>query len=1719
MFGDTQADESDLFGGQNFLSPELAQATIDGYNRQIKQIDEQIAKLEASLKRAEGVTQTEIGEAAGVAPAESAYGANNTLVTTDQYEELKRRMKEKLRGQANAGFDPEILSIGVQMAMYHIEAGARKFADFAKRMIDDLGDAIRPYLQGIYENARRAPGMEELRKAMDSTETVDDFDVDNFDKQSQSTNKQDDFIAAVEQRMADGKQININVLRALAASLEMGEVKDTELQEMTERAIINMARRVTELGLGEKETFDSIVNLYNAQPTISMRSSERIEKQQYSTPIPMAYLADMFVKNGLGKGIVLEPSAGNGMMVFGLPSAQVEVNEIDPVRAQMLVGQGFRSITMRDGREPFEGKKYDGIVTNPPFGSSPEINVDGTPISGLEEQMVINALNAMKDGGKAAIIIGGHTKYTKFGALASQKGFFNYLYSRYNVVDVINVNGDLYAKQGTKYPVRLILIDGGKSDVQRIKEIANSKGGKVLAPVKQNARAEVVNTFEELYNRVSDDIRNRTGQPDAANEQEGNGGKHEGTPTDSHTEHTGHGGQPVRGSENVRPDNNVGSGTSTVHNGTMGTSRPEGVNVNEEQTGGRPNGNNGSTAVPTGTRPNATQPQQGNGSVAKPSSSVGANPKSESGVGPRGQLFGVSESIKEGPKKVQVNIGDEKVAYPKQSKSNDVGTVVPAAQAQALGKVLSDFGDIDQFVQDELGYSSKEEMYNALSAEQVDGVALAIKKAKEGKALIIGDETGIGKGRQAAAMIRWAVRQGKKPIFVTEKPDLFSDIYRDLVDIGSGELVPFIVNAREAKSNITDNDGNVVYKGSTPEELKRVEDYVGNYGTLPNGYDFAVITYSQLQDGTMDYEDGTKKARSYGKKQPSAQTLKNKQSAQAKRDMIEKLARDNYIVMDEAHNAAGTNGGGAMFWRFIVPRTKAVTFLSATFAKRPENMPIFALKTSISEANVSPEELIQAIEQGGVTLQEIMSKGLVENGEMVRRAKSFEGVTVDWLPMKGDTKTAKEKYNTTIELFNEIIQFQREFIDPIINNINEDIAEIQEELGHKKGTANMGVTNTPFASKTFNLVRQIILMSKVEEAADMAIEEFKAGRKPLIALDNTMEGFMNEAFAGLDSNGAEEPDFSLVFKKGLDGVFRMTRKDADGNESDDVIRLSELPKDGQERYYELVEKINKTSVGLSISPIDAIKRKMTEAGLRVGELTGRHTEMVYNEDGTVKVQNRRDRDKKKIMREFNNGDIDAIIINKSSSTGVSLHSNKKFKDQKPRTMIIAQSQLDVNGEVQMRGRINRTGQVNLPKYIYIVSPVPAEGRLTMMLKHKLASLDANTTSSQKSKQNEIDIVDFLNKYGDKVVVEWLKDNMDMVDKLLDPFKWNDKGEDEIEKYEGVKLASRVALLTTERVALLTTEEQERFYQEVSERYTAYIDYLNGIGQNDLEITTMPLNAELKSSEVLVSGKNPGSGNVFADNANLERYEVDVLRKPMRASEVKKQMEQLTGGVDRYEYRDKLREQLNAATQKKLDELQAEQDEATKEAQEKAEAKLRKLAEKKPENYPESDMPAFIQSVRTTAAEEVAKKFEKRRAKINRNRENMDYVFRNVSAGRVVSVPVGKKGDARFYTQGMLMGYRVKGDSMNPSSVIAVFATLDSRRRVEIPLSMTEDFEALVRDSQFNMGELDKITLDNWDSVVPDKQRKEVYIITGNIIQAMSTANEGQLISFTTKDGL
>jgi N12 class adenine-specific DNA methylase len=101
---------------------------------------------------------------------------NHKLVSTERYEELKKRLRAKL-GQLNMGIDPEIIAIGSEMAVYHIEGGARKFVDYAKAMIVDVGDVVRPYLKSFYNAVRDMPEAEQFADEMTPYDEVRQFNV------------------------------------------------------------------------------------------------------------------------------------------------------------------------------------------------------------------------------------------------------------------------------------------------------------------------------------------------------------------------------------------------------------------------------------------------------------------------------------------------------------------------------------------------------------------------------------------------------------------------------------------------------------------------------------------------------------------------------------------------------------------------------------------------------------------------------------------------------------------------------------------------------------------------------------------------------------------------------------------------------------------------------------------------------------------------------------------------------------------------------------------------------------------------------------------------------------------------------------------------------------------------------------------------------------------------------------------------------------------------------------------------------------------------------------------------------------------------------------------------------------------------------------------------------------------------------------------------------
>lgn len=1707
---------------------------------------------------------------------DAAVAASNKKVN-DLWDMLKNAGKDEISASF-VGLNsrqlevlPKLVSAMAENAYLRIKRGMHNLEDVVKEMRKEFAPAAKLFkkedVDAIYEqmmNIRYRDGEQRmsLKDWADYYEKTSPKHQENLVGDSKDAEErkmaEKKFIDAVNLQLAFKHKFNgIVELRKIAERVGLKDIKDTDLQELAETAIVKRARGIASSeSTNDAVKFERIKTLYENQPSLNQRDSERVMKQQYSTPAPYAFLADMYVK-GNGKVIesALEPSAGNGMLTIGLPMDKVHVNDIDAQRLANLRRQGFKNVTSQDGTQPFADKDVDVVVTNPPFGSATPKEYDGYKISSLEGQMAINALESMKDDGRAAIIIGGKTEYAKNGSLnPKDKAFLGYLYSHYNVEDVINVDGSLYAKQGTSYPTRIILINGRRNyDPEH----------KVFPPVEKDARAETVKDYDELYKRIEDDILRSTEQPvDIRRKEKREGDKPSGREnvSDSTEENGGRG----------------RLGTTTVHDGTPENSEPTELDPSTRPVGqsedadGRPveatgngdsntDGRGGQTSVPKsgpadgGSERGGNEPSGGNEPLRNGNGENGREPGVRHGSGH------IQQPLENTPKEEKKqSLTTEKVKYKPHSAAYSIGAVVPARQKEALDNVLNKLGDADQYLVDNLGYNDKEDLYAHLAAEQIDAVALGLKQMEKGNGFIIGDQTGIGKGRQAAAIIRYAVKQGRIPISFTQKANLFSDTYRDLNDIGSPELRPFIL-ASSNEGNIKVNydeevkglDGQtttvrkqkVVYKVPSKTETERVLKYIAENGKLPEGYDYILTTYSQIRNGMEEFKGGKWKA----KKKVTA----TDRNGQMKRDAIKRIAENSVFILDESHDAAG-EGSGSAFIQDVLPKVKGVTFLSATYAKTPDAMKLYALKTDLGSKNKEEGEkgddswkVLNAIKKGGAVFQEIMSQALTKSGQMIRRERDMTGVTIDWNPLtenEVEIQGQRDKFDNIFGIFNDILNFQRTYVDAKLGQMSDDLAFIQGSVDHTPGTKDMGIGNVTFASKAYNVVQQALFSIKAEKVADYAIEAIKNGEKPVIAVNNTMGSMIDEYPMGVEM---DMPDLNSTLMKGLEGILRYTEKNDMGDQVNSTLRVEELGEEAVARYNEIKQKIASVSSGLSISPIDVIKHRLEEAGYKVGELTGRNTEMVYTEDGKVIRKNRTDKNKNALADRFNNGDLDALIINRSAAAGISLHASSKYKDQRQRTMIFAQMQGNINDEVQIRGRIDRTGQVRRGKYVYLVSAIPAEQRLMMMFKNKLKSLDANTTSSQKSKFNEVDVQDFTNKYGDEIVLQYMAQHPEYYNKLADPLGWGfmEYARDGLsigELKSGMKPnITSPAYEVMKRLTLLPVKEQEIVLKDISDSYSQKIKQLNDMGMNDLEMTDMPLEAKTLKREVWKEGSDPGGDNAFADNTYIETVEMNVLRKPMKAEEVEDAQKKMLDGKDYETWRNDKVAEIRAAQQAKIEDTKAKMaeqtekkvakvEESTRLALEKENAKIQKKLDKGEELKPgehvlteeeiKTRINAAVDDVKRRLSEKLSDAIKNVNAKYDMF-VNPLFIF---DPNKTISVSndwyLEELSTSLYPEFGRVIGFKYdKNYSVGSSSI--VIATTDSRKRVEIPLNRQKVFERIQKDSEMFSKECKVVNMDTWDRMIPKKDRTTGRIITGNMLEALAdNSSIGHLISYTTDDG-
>ena len=1085
---------------------------------------------------------------------------------------------------------------------------------------------------------------------------------------------------------------------------------------------------------------------------------------------------------------------------------------------------------------------------------------------------------------------------------------------------------------------------------------------------------------------------------------------------------------------------------------------------------------------------------------------------------------------------------------PKSKATFKMQTLVPrnlAFETQvALNRITQEFGDIDGFVRDQLRYTSLTHLWNAFSAEQVDAIGLYIKQFRLGKSLIIADATGIGKGREAAGILRHAVMEGYLPVFFTQKVKLFTDIYRDLKAIDFTDIHPFILNT-DTQAKVKDADGAIVFSAQSskyqkellasaetiPTDSDRAIAYFKSIGKdlpdidehptvtintvieeLPADYDMIFSTYSQLQSAA-----------------PYKYLWLKKLSQQIQAGLSK--YKGVVFILDECHTIGShqTIIGQAILT--LLALSKSCCFLSATFAKYPEVMPIYAGHTAISEAGLSNDRFVSAIERGGLALQEIISPNLAEVGQLISRQRSNKGVNTYYEVLDEEPQRSlhREQVDRIIKIMRSISKFESTHLNHRFALIHTKAKALGDTI--KQRPKNLGVKQSPYFSRVFGIVDQMLFALKAKAVAQKAVALLEQDKKVVIAFKSTMGAFLDDLnLSSGDTIALEDLDFVHILQKGLDSIFYYNYISIDGEKSRERIPLSELSPEARSDYQSLKARIEKERSGLLLSPIDVLidhitksKKAKTLGGhtgkhFKVAEVTGRKQRLRFEDDRAI-VQSFRS-DSEKAFRLFNSGQYDVLLINQSGSTGASAHASKDFEDQRQRAMLIHQFELDINTVVQILGRINRTGQVVLPEYHYITSDIPMEKRMLTMLKAKLKTLDANTTGSQKTRDDALKSPDFLNKYGDTVALSWIRENKALMPDLGYPNHSRIRSESGSSSYILNTDKTGAIRQLTGRAGLLFVKDQERLFKELLERYAHQIQLEKQQGTYDLEIEFLQLDAEIKKR--FLYKKGIGGQSAFGNDTVREQSTVNNLNRPFTRQQVESRLTKALQGQPPTYVQQQLLAAINTRYPEIIAKRKAVMDKKTKQLLTKLETLQSKTERSDLQQTAFEALPKLIREQQRTTKEDIdyLKKIE---ARIKKHIG----LWQIGDAVRIPRESYTLSEETRDAPWGVFLGVSIGKSANNPftlSNVRFNFAVTDARKSLSLTLSQ-------------NLGLVNAIFKESTATPITDQERQEVLlhwndrikhasskremrqVLTGNILAAANLINgKNRLIKYNTTTG-
>ncbi|MFC5342925.1 strawberry notch-like NTP hydrolase domain-containing protein (plasmid) [Brevundimonas staleyi] len=567
------------------------------------------------------------------------------------------------------------------------------------------------------------------------------------------------------------------------------------------------------------------------------------------------------------------------------------------------------------------------------------------------------------------------------------------------------------------------------------------------------------------------------------------------------------------------------------------------------------------------------------------------------------------------------------------------------------------------------------------------------------RGFFLGDATGVGKGRQIAAVIADNMAQGRvRAVWISKNEDLLEDARRDWTAIG-GAAADIVPQSAWKQGETIGLDGGVLF--TTYATLRQPAR-----GDRPSRLDQIVAWLGEAFDGV--------------------------------------------IVPDEAHALANAAGGGegvrgakkasqqgmaGLALQNRLPNAR-VMLVSATGATTPANLsyaPRLGLWGGPEAPFNSRDDFMDAVVRGGVAVMELIARELKALGLYAARSLSFDGV--EYEPLRHElTPQDAEIWDAWADAFQIIHSNLRAALEAV---------GVCDDKGVPKNGLAASVPLSAFASTSQRFFNALLCGLKAPTLVASIRRDHAEGRSAVVQIVSTLEAVMERRLAQIPPEEWSNLSIDLTPKDTvldyLAGAFPLGLMDEVRDDDGAVVSLTPvLDEHGAPVLSQEALRLRDACIThLACLPaVPGILDSLLEAfGTdQVAEITGRSRRVVVR-NGRRSVERRSRSAARAETDAFMAGLKRTLVFSEAGGTGRSYHADRASRNTQRRRHYLAEAGWRADMAVQGLGRTHRTNQESAPLFTPVMTDIKGEKRFLSTIARRLDSLGALTKGERRTAGN------------------------------------------------------------------------------------------------------------------------------------------------------------------------------------------------------------------------------------------------------------------------------------------------------------------------------------------------------------------------------------------------